>query len=82
VLAKALTRACGIIVNVTPIEPEWRGRITLEISNTTPLPAKIYANEGIAQLIFLKGERVCAVSYADKSGKYQDQTGLTLPKVD
>ena len=69
-------------VDVTPIEPEWRGKITLEISNTTPLPAKIYANEGIAQLIFLKGDRVCAVSYADKKGKYQDQPGLTLPKVD
>src|SRR5437868_9543100 len=73
---------CGIIVNVTPIEPEWRGKITLEISNTTPLPAKIYANEGIAQLVFLTADRVCAVSYADKRGKYQDQAGLTLPKVD
>ena len=81
-LGKSTYARCGIIVNVTPIEPEWRGKITLEISNTTPLPAKIYANEGIAQLIFLKGERVCAVSYADKSGKYQDQPGLTLPRVD
>ena len=62
--------------------PEWRGKVTLEISNTTPLPAKVYANEGIAQLVFLKADRVCAVSYADKRGKYQDQTGLTLPKVD
>ena len=81
-MGKSTYARCGIIVNVTPLEPEWRGKITLEISNTTPLPAKIYANEGIAQLIFLKGERVCAVSYADKSGKYQDQAGLTLPRVD
>ena len=81
-LGKSTYARCGIIVNVTPIEPEWRGKITLEISNTTPLPAKIYANEGIAQLIFLKGERVCAKSYADKQGKYQDQSGLTLPRVD
>src|ERR1700753_1622721 len=81
-VGKSTYARCGIIVNVTPIEPEWRGKITLEISNTTPLPARIYANEGIAQLIFLKGDRVCAVSYADKSGKYQDQPGLTLPKVD
>jgi len=81
-VGKSTYAFCGIIVNVTPIEPEWRGKITLEISNTTPLPAKIYANEGIAQLIFLKGDRTCAVSYADKSGKYQDQSGLTLPKVD
>jgi dCTP deaminase len=81
-VGKSTYARCGIIVNVTPIEPEWRGKITLEISNTTPLPAKIYANEGIAQLIFLKGDRVCAVSYADKRGKYQDQAGLTLPRVD
>ncbi len=81
-VGKSTYARCGIIVNVTPIEPEWRGKITLEISNTTPLPAKIYANEGIAQLIFLKADRVCAVSYADKKGKYQDQVGLTLPKVD
>ena len=81
-VGKSTYARCGIIVNVTPIEPEWRGKITLEISNTTPLPAKIYANEGIAQLIFLRGERVCAVSYADKRGKYQDQKGLTLPRVD
>ncbi|HRK31758.1 MAG TPA: dCTP deaminase [Tepidisphaeraceae bacterium] len=81
-VGKSTYARCGIIVNVTPIEPEWRGKITLEISNTTPLPAKIYANEGIAQLIFLKGDRVCATSYADKSGKYQDQAGLTLPRVD
>jgi dCTP deaminase len=81
-VGKSTYARCGIIVNVTPIEPEWRGKITLEISNTTPLPAKIYANEGIAQLIFLRGEQTCSVSYADKSGKYQDQRGLTLPKVD
>jgi dCTP deaminase len=81
-VGKSTYARCGIIVNVTPIEPEWRGRITLEISNTTPLPAKIYANEGIAQLLFFQAERVCAKSYADKRGKYQDQPGLTLPKVD
>ncbi len=73
---------CGIIVNVTPLEPEWRGKVTIEISNTTPLPAKIYANEGIAQMVFIKADRVCEVSYADKGGKYQDQKGLTLPMVD
>jgi len=81
-VGKSTYARCGIIVNVTPLEPEWRGKITIEISNTTPLPAKIYANEGIAQLVFLKADRVCAVSYADKAGKYQDQTGLVLPKVD
>ncbi len=72
---------CGIIVNVTPLEPEWRGRITIEISNTTPLPAKIYAGEGIAQILFLRAEAVCRTSYGDKKGKYQDQKGLTLPFV-
>ena len=81
-VGKSTYARCGIIVNVTPLEPEWRGKVTIEISNTTPLPAKIYANEGIAQMIFLKADRVCAVSYADKGGKYQDQTGLVLPKVD
>ena len=81
-LGKSTYARCGIIVNVTPLEPEWTGKITIEISNTTPLPAKIYANEGIAQLLFLKGDEVCDVSYADKAGKYQDQTGLVLPKVD
>jgi dCTP deaminase len=81
-VGKSTYARCGIIVNVTPIEPEWRGKITLEISNTTPLPAKIYANEGIAQLLFFQANRVCTVSYADKRGKYQDQAGLTLPKVD
>ena len=81
-VGKSTYARCGIIVNVTPLEPEWRGKVTLEISNTTPLPAKIYANEGIAQMIFLKADRVCAVSYADKGGKYQDQKGLVLPMVD
>ncbi|NJL30314.1 MAG: dCTP deaminase [Phycisphaerales bacterium] len=81
-VGKSTYARCGIIVNVTPLEPEWRGKVTLEISNTTPLPAKIYAGEGIAQMIFLKADRVCAVSYADKQGKYQDQRGLVLPKVD
>lgn len=81
-VGKSTYARCGIIVNVTPIEPEWRGRITLEISNTTPLPAKVYANEGIAQLIFLRADEVCRTSYADKQGKYQDQPGLTLPRVD
>ncbi len=81
-LGKSTYARCGIIINVTPLEPEWRGKVTMEISNTTPLPAKIYANEGIAQMVFLKADRVCAVSYADKGGKYQDQAGLTLPRVD
>ena len=81
-VGKSTYARCGIIVNVTPLEPEWRGKVTIEISNTTPLPAKIYANEGIAQMVFLKADRVCAVSYADKKGKYQDQSGLVLPKVD
>lgn len=72
---------CGIIVNVTPLEPEWRGKVTIEISNTTPLPAKIYAGEGIAQILFLRADAVCRTSYADKKGKYQDQQGLTLPFV-
>ena len=81
-VGKSTYARCGLIVNVTPLEPQWRGKITLEISNTTPLPAKIYANEGIAQLIFLQASQVCDVSYADKNGKYQDQEGLTLPMVD
>ena len=80
-MGKSTYARCGIIVNVTPLEPEWRGKITLEISNTTPLPAKIYANEGIAQIVFLRAEQVCRTSYADKKGKYQDQKGLTLPFV-
>ena len=81
-VGKSTYARCGIIVNVTPLEPEWRGKVTIEISNTTPLPAKIYANEGIAQMVFLKADRTCAVSYADKGGKYQNQAGLTLPMVD
>ncbi len=81
-VGKSTYARCGLIVNVTPLEPEWRGKVTLEISNTTPLPAKVYANEGVAQMVFLKADKVCAVSYADKAGKYQDQSGLTLPKVD
>jgi dCTP deaminase len=80
-LGKSTYARCGIIVNVTPLEPEWRGKITIEISNTTPLPAKIYANEGIAQILFFRAEEVCKTSYADKKGKYQDQKGLTLPFV-
>lgn len=81
-VGKSTYARCGLIVNVTPLEPEWRGKVTLEISNTTPLPARIYANEGIAQMIFLRAERICSLSYADKQGKYQDQAGLTLPLVD
>lgn len=81
-VGKSTYARCGIIVNVTPLEPEWRGKVTLEISNTTPLPAKVYANEGLAQFIFLRADEVCECSYADKHGKYQDQKGLTLPKVD
>jgi dCTP deaminase len=80
-LGKSTYARCGIIVNVTPLEPEWRGKITIEISNTTPLPAKIYAGEGIAQILFVRADDVCRTSYADKQGKYQDQKGLTLPFV-
>jgi dCTP deaminase len=80
-VGKSTYARCGIIVNVTPLEPEWRGKVTIEISNTTPLPAKIYAGEGIAQIVFLRADQVCEVSYADKRGKYQDQKGLTLPFV-
>jgi dCTP deaminase len=80
-LGKSTYARCGLIVNVTPLEPEWRGKVTIEISNTTPLPAKVYANEGIAQILFLRADAVCRVSYADKRGKYQDQKGLTLPFV-
>ena len=81
-IGKSTYARCGIIVNVTPLEPEWEGYITIEISNTTPLPAKIYANEGIAQLIFLQADEPCEMSYADKKGKYQRQRGIVLPKVD
>lgn len=78
-LGKSTYARCGIIVNVTPLEPEWEGHVTLEFSNTTPLPAKIYANEGVAQMIFLAAEEMCEVSYADRAGKYQGQRGVTLP---
>jgi len=80
-LGKSTYARCGIIVNVTPFEPEWEGYVTLEISNTTPLPAKIYSNEGLCQVIFFESDEDCAVSYKDKSGKYQSQTGITLPKL-
>jgi dCTP deaminase len=80
-LGKSTYARCGIIVNVTPFEPEWEGHVTIEISNTTPLPAKIYANEGIAQVLFLQSDEVCAVSYKDKKGKYQAQRGVTLPRM-
>lgn len=80
-VGKSTYARCGIIVNVTPLEPCWEGYITVEISNTTPLPAKIYAEEGICQIIFIKGSEMCEVSYEDRKGKYQKQEGLTLPKV-
>ena len=80
-LGKSTYARCGIIVNVTPFEPEWEGTATLEISNTTPLPAKIYANEGIAQVVFFESDEPCEVSYADRRGKYQAQVEVTLPKV-
>ena len=80
-LGKSTYARCGIIVNVTPLEPGWEGYVTLEFSNTTPLPAKIYANEGVAQFIFLKGKETPEVPYADRKGKYMGQTGVTLPKI-
>jgi len=80
-LGKSTYARCGIIVNVTPLEPEWEGHVTLEFSNTTPLPAKVYANEGVAQMIFFESEDECEVSYADRGGKYQGQLGVTLPKA-
>lgn len=80
-VGKSTYARCGIIVNVTPLEPEWEGHVTLEFSNTTPLPAKIYANEGACQFLFLKGEGLPEVSYADRKGKYQGQTGVTLPRL-
>jgi len=80
-LGKSTYARCGIIVNVTPFEPEWEGHVTIEISNTTPLPARIYANEGIAQVLFFQSDEPCARSYKDKKGKYQAQTGITLPKL-
>ena len=80
-VGKSTYARCGIIVNVTPLEPEWEGHVTLEISNTTPLPAKIYANEGIAQFIFFESDELCETSYKDRKGKYQGQKGITLPWV-
>ena len=80
-LGKSTYARCGIIVNVTPFEPEWEGFVTLEISNTTPLPAKIYANEGIAQVLFFEADEVCETSYADRKGKYQKQQSILLPKL-
>ena len=80
-LGKSTYARCGIIVNVTPFEPEWEGHVTIEISNTTPLPAKIYSNEGIAQVLFFQSDEPCEVSYRDKQGKYQAQRGVTLPKI-
>ena len=80
-LGKSTYARCGIIVNVTPLEPEWEGHVTLEFSNTTPLPAKIYANEGAAQMIFFESDDVCRTSYKERKGKYQGQKGVTLPKA-
>jgi len=80
-LGKSTYARCGIIVNVTPLEPEWEGHVTLEFSNTTSLPAKIYANEGVAQLVFLEASEQCEISYKDRNGKYQGQKGVTLPKA-
>src|SRR4051794_33863539 len=80
-VGKSTYARCGIIVNVTPFEPEWEGFVTLEISNTTPLPAKIYANEGLCQILFFQGDEPCETSYKDKKGKYQDQQGIVLPKL-
>jgi dCTP deaminase len=80
-LGKSTYARCGIIVNVTPLEPEWEGHVTLEFSNTTPLPAKIYANEGVAQVIFIESDEVCETSYRDRGGKYQGQKGVTPPRI-
>ncbi|GAB5387719.1 MAG: dCTP deaminase [Alphaproteobacteria bacterium] len=80
-LGKSTYARCGLIVNVTPLEPGWEGHVTLEISNTTPLPAKVYANEGVAQFLFLKGDSQCEVTYASRSGKYMGQRGVTLPRL-
>ena len=80
-VGKSTYARCGIITNVTPLEPEWEGFITLEVSNTTPLPARIYANEGIAQILFFESDEMCEVSYGDRKGKYQGQQGITIPKV-
>ncbi len=81
-VGKSTYARCGIIVNVTPLEPEWEGHVTLEFSNTTPLPAKIYANEGACQFLFLKGDSICETSYGDRKGKYQGQKGVTLPRIE
>jgi dCTP deaminase len=80
-VGKSTYARCGIIVNVTPFEPEWEGHVTLEISNTTPLPARIYANEGLAQVVFFKAEEICETSYADRGGKYMKQRGITVPRM-
>lgn len=80
-LGKSTYARCGLIVNVTPFEPEWEGYVTLEISNTTPLPARVYANEGIAQVLFFEADELCQISYADKKGKYQNQQSIILPKI-
>ena len=80
-LGKSTYARCGLIVNVTPLEPGWEGHVTLEISNTTPLPAKVYANEGLCQFLFFKGSSACEVNYADRAGKYMGQTGVTLPRT-
>ena len=80
-VGKSTYARCGIIVNVTPFEPEWEGYVTLEISNTTPLPAKIYSNEGLCQVLFFESDEECAISYKDKAGKYQGQAGITLPRM-
>ena len=80
-LGKSTYARCGLIVNVTPLEPGWEGHVTLEISNTTPLPAKVYANEGVAQFLFFKGSTPCETTYADRAGKYMGQTGVTLPRI-
>jgi dCTP deaminase len=80
-LGKSTYARCGIIVNVTPLEPEWEGHVTLEFSNTTPLPARVYANEGVAQVIFLESDETCETSYKDRGGKYQGQRGVTLPRI-
>jgi dCTP deaminase len=80
-IGKSSYARCGLLVNVTPLEPSWEGHITLEISNTTPLPAKVYSNEGLAQLLFLEADEECEISYADRNGKYQGQTGVTPPRI-
>jgi len=80
-VGKSTYARCGIIVNVTPFEPEWEGYVTLEISNTTPLPARVYANEGLCQILFFRSDDACEVSYADRKGKYQKQQGIVLPRL-